>query len=46
MNIAGTIEEIAYWEIDYDIPILKGENRNDRRDWRLRFHLRHHVRHC
>lgn len=28
MNIAGTIEEIAYWEIDYDIPILKGENRN------------------
>ena len=28
MNITGTIEEIAYWEIDYDIPILKGENRN------------------
>lgn len=28
MNIAGTIEVISYWEIDYDMPILKGENRN------------------
>lgn len=28
MNIAGTIEEITYWENDYDMPILKGENRN------------------
>ena len=28
MNIAGTIEVISYWENDYDMPILKGENRN------------------
>lgn len=27
VNIAGTMDEVSNWEIDYEMPILKGEDR-------------------